>query len=469
MTSDPITNMHESPPEKTLTVPQAMELALECLRNGHFDDGEEVCRKILAVAPEHPDAMHYAGVLAHENGRSEEALALIERSIALAPGQPDWYSNLGVVRQARGDLEGAIAAYRQAIALAPEHANAHGNLGVLLKVQGNLPDAEVAYRRAIELNPGHADAYHNLAVLLSATDRAKEAVSCYCRALTLKPHYPEARRALALAYCLLGQRELAIQVCEEWLKDDPASPIAQHTLAACSGRDVPSRASDEYVRLVFDSFSNSFEAKLARLQYRAPSLVAESLARSGVEPARNLDIADLGCGTGLCGPLLAPFARRLIGVDLSAGMLKHAEEKNVYDELFQFELTAYLHDNPAAFDVVVTADTLVYFGALEEVVAAGARALRPGGLFIFTVEEAVDPVNADRYVLQPHGRYNHGAAYVERLLAGAGLQPTFDRAELRMESGVPVPGLVVRAARPTAAGVTAGTAGAAESRGVHRG
>src|SRR5688572_16140842 len=132
MTSDPITNMHESPPEKTLTVPQAMELALECLRNGHFDDGEEVCRKILAVAPEHPDAMHYAGVLAHENGRSEEALALIERSIALAPGQPDWYSNLGVVRQARGDLEGAIAAYRQAIALAPEHANAHGNLGVLL-------------------------------------------------------------------------------------------------------------------------------------------------------------------------------------------------------------------------------------------------------------------------------------------------------------------------------------------------
>jgi predicted TPR repeat methyltransferase len=461
--------MDESPVEKTLTVPQAMELALECLRNGHFDDGEEVCRKILAVAPEHPDAMHYAGVLAHENGRTDEALALIERSLELAPGQADWYSNLGIVRQARGDLEGAIDAYQRAIALAPEHANAHGNLGVLLKVQGNLPDAEAEYRRAIELNANHADAYHNLAVLLSATDRAKEAVGCYCRALTLKPHYPEARRALVLAYCVLGRRDLAIQMCEEWLKDEPASPIARHTFAACSGREVPSRASDDYVKLVFDSFSNSFEAKLARLQYRAPALVAESLGRSGVEQARTLDVVDLGCGTGLCGPLLAPYARRLTGVDLSAGMLKHAEEKKVYDDLFQIELTAYLEDNPGAFDVIVTADTLVYFGGLEAVVAAAARALRPGGLFVFTVEEAIEPEHADGFVLQPHGRYNHGAAYVERLLAAAGLQPTTERAELRLESAVPVPGLVVRAARPVAVGVTAGTTGAAASAGVHRG
>jgi predicted TPR repeat methyltransferase len=446
--------MDEAPVEKRISVPAAMELALACFRNGHFDEAEEVCRKILAVAPQHPDAMHYAGVLAHENGRTAEALPLIERSLELAPDQPDWHSNLGVVRQARGDLEGAIAAYRRAIALKPSHAKAHGNLGVLLKVQGNLVEAETEYRTSIDLEPEHADAHHNLAVLLSATNRSKEAVTSYCRALTLKPHYPEARRALALAYCLLGQRDYAIQMCEEWLKDDPDSPIAQHTLASCSGRDVPIRASDEYVSLVFDSFSNSFEAKLARLQYRAPALVAESLAQSGTPPARALDIADLGCGTGLCGPLLAPYARRLTGVDLSVGMLKHAEEKKVYDELFHVELTAYLEDNPGAFDVIVSADTLVYFGGLENVVAAAARALRPGGLFIFTVEEAVDAANADSYLIQPHGRYNHGATYVERLLSAAGLQPSIARAELRLESGVPVPGLVVRAARPVAAGVS---------------
>ena len=437
---------------RPITLLEALGLVQQCVKNGEFDEGEVVCRKILAVAPDQPDALHYAGVLAHENGRSDEARRLIERSLELAPDQPDWHSNLGVVLQARGDLEGAIDAYRRAIALRPAHANAHGNLGVLLKAQGDLAGAEAAYRRAIDLDPQHADAYHNLAVLLSATDRADEAVSCYCRALTLKPHYPEARRALALAYCLLGERDRAIQVCEEWLKDDPESPIATHTLAACSGRDVPARATDEYVRKVFDSFSSSFEAKLARLHYRAPSLVAEAVAASGIAPARALDVADLGCGTGLCGPLLAPYARRLVGVDLSTGMLTHAQDKKVYDELYQVELTAYLQDNREAFDIVVTADTLVYFGGLEEVVTAAARALRPGGVLVFTVEEAVGPEADASYVLQPHGRYTHGAGYVERLLDGAGLEPMIGRADLRLESGVPVKGLVVRGAKPVAAG-----------------
>jgi predicted TPR repeat methyltransferase len=447
--------MDDASEERPITVPEAMELVLVSLKNGQFEVGEELCRKILEVAPGHPDATHYAGVLAHENGRTDEALALIERSVELVPGIPDWYSNLGIVRQARGDLEGAIEAYQRAIDLEPDHAKAHGNLGVVLRAQGHLKEAEAAYRRAIDLDPDHADAYHNLAVLLSTTERAKEAVSCYCRALTLKPHYPEARRLMALAYCLLGQRDYAVQVCEEWLKDEPTSVVARHTLAACSLRDVPPRASNEYVQRVFDSFASSFESKLARLEYRAPSLVVEALAQSGMAADKSHDVLDVGCGTGLCGPLLAPYARNLVGVDLSGGMLRQAADKRIYDDLIQVELTAYLQQQHDAFDVIVTADTLVYFGGLEDVITAAARALRPGGVFIFTLEEAIEPDGADSYGIQPHGRYTHGAGYVERLLAGAGLQPTIGRAELRLESGVPVQGLVVRGAKPAGAGAAA--------------
>ena len=101
----------------------------------------------------------------------------------------------------------------------------------------------------------------------------------------------------------------------------------------------------------------------------------------------SLDVLDAGCGTGLCGPLVAPYARRLVGVDLSEGMLARARARNVYDELVRRELTAYLHDCTGAFDVIVSADTLVYFGPLEEVLAAAGNALRAGGVLIFTVEE----------------------------------------------------------------------------------
>ena len=65
--------------------------------------------------------------------------------------------------------------------------------------------------------------------------------------------------------------------------------------------------------------------KLAKLLYRAPALVAAMVADSEIPAAKNLDVLDIGCGTGLCGPLVAPYARRLVGVDLSGRMLAQAE------------------------------------------------------------------------------------------------------------------------------------------------
>jgi predicted TPR repeat methyltransferase len=129
-------------------------------------------------------------------------------------------------------------------------------------------------------------------------------------------------------------------------------------------------------------------------------------------------------------------------------MLAHAADKHVYHELVQGELTAYLETRDQDVDVIVTADTLVYFGALEPVVTAAAKALRSQGVLVFTVEETTEPAATPGYTLQPHGRYGHRAEYVERLLTEAGLRPVIDRAELRKESGLPVAGLVVRATKP---------------------
>ena len=220
--------------------------------------------------------------------------------------------------------------------------------------------------------------------------------------------------------------------------------------AACTGRDVPARASNGFVERTFDSFASSFESKLEHLSYRAPALVAAMLENSGLEPSQQLDVLDAGCGTGLCGPLLGPYARRLTGVDLSEGMLALAKEKHVYDALIKGELTEYMRDHSAAFDVIVSADTLVYFGDLGCVVAAAAAALRPNGLFIFTLEHAVGAVPDVNWRLELHGRYAHARAYVERVLTAAGLQPWIASAELRMESGAPVAGLVIRGTKSVA-------------------
>jgi predicted TPR repeat methyltransferase len=430
---------------RELTLEVAVSLAILLQKNGQFDDAHEVYRRVLETAPDHARALHYAGLLAHQQGRNDEGLALIERSLALVPDQADWYSNLGIVLQSDGRLDRAIDSYRRAIAIDPSHANAHNNLGVLLRATGQPVEAEAAYRAAIRLNPEHIDAYTNLGILLNGLKRAAEAAACYCRVITLRPKHREARKLLALAHSTLGEIGKAANILEEWLKEEPENPIARHMLAACTGRDVPDRASNGFIEATFDSFASSFESKLERLSYRAPALVAAMLADSGAEPSHRLDVLDAGCGTGLCGPMVAPFARRLIGVDLSEGMLTHAKEKNVYHALKKAELTEYLRDQREAFDLIVSADTLVYFGDLTGVISALAGALRPNGLAVFTLEEAVGDSAVVDYRLELHGRYSHAQTYIKRLLTLLSLPSKIIQAELRTEAGAPVPGLVVRA------------------------
>jgi predicted TPR repeat methyltransferase len=431
-------------PARELTVDEALEIAIQFQKEARLEDANLMYGQILEVDPTNPRALHYCGVLAHQLGRSSEAIELIQKSLSIVPDVADWHSNLGIVLQDSGHLDEAIAAYHRAIAIDPDHANAYSNLGVLLRAKGQPEDAERAYRTAIRLNPDHIDAYNNLGVLLYGVKRREEAVACFCKVITLKPKHPEARRLLALAHCTLGEVDKAKRIYEDWLAENPDDPVARHMLAACSGRDIPQRASDGYVQTSFDTFAASFESKLAKLSYRAPALVGAMLDDAGVPASQDLDVLDMGCGTGLCAPLIRRYARRLTGVDLSPGMLAQAKEKQVYDELVHIELTEYLGHHPASFDVIVSADTLVYFGALEGVLAAAARALRPGGLLIFTLEHGV-AASAPDYHLETHGRYTHARPYVERLLERNGLTPDIGEAELRMESGVPVAGLVVRA------------------------
>ena len=438
-------------PTRELTVEEAVALAILLQKNEQLGEAQELYRRVLEMAPNHPHALHYAGVLAHQQGRSAEAVALIERSLTLVPDQADWYSNLGIVFQSGGNLDAAINAYQRAIAIDSSHANAHSNLGVLLRATGKPSEAEAAYRTAIQLNPDHIDAYTNLGILLNGLKRTEEAAACYCKVITLRPKRREARKLLALAHCTLGEVDEAVRILEDWLEEEPADPVALHMLAACTGRDVPRRASNGFVERTFDSFAASFESKLERLSYRAPALVAAMLKDSDLEPSKRLDLLDAGCGTGLCGPLVAPYARRLIGVDLSEGMLAHAKEKKVYDVLMKAELTEYLRDNREGFDVIVSADTLVYFGDMDGVLGAAARALRPNGLLVFTLEHAVRGEADVDYRLELHGRYSHSRAYAEHVLALSGLQPAIAHAELRMEAGAPVAGLVIRATKSVAA------------------
>src|ERR1043165_10047542 len=108
-------------------------------------------------------------------------------------------------------------------------------------------------------------------------------------------------------------------------------------------------------------------------------------------------------------------------------MLAPARSKGVDDELVHAEITAYLTACGRQFDLIVSADTLVYFGDLAHLMTGALAAMRPGGLFVFTLEEAVGPDAPEAYRLAPHGPYTHRSEYVERLLGPFGVEVSVER------------------------------------------
>src|SRR6185369_4973543 len=159
--------------------------------------------------------------------------------------------------------------------------------------------AEAALRKAVALDPRHGEAYHMLgAVLRRDPDRGDEALAAFQKAVELLPYSTETYQKLGFAFYTLGRVDEAARVYRRWLELDPDDPLPRHLLAACTGDDVPERASDAFVQTTFDRFANNFDEVLGRLSYQAPALVATAVA-AVADPARAaLEVLDAGAGTG---------------------------------------------------------------------------------------------------------------------------------------------------------------------------
>jgi predicted TPR repeat methyltransferase len=207
------------------------------------------------------------------------------------------------------------------------------------------------------------------------------------------------------------QRLDAARALGAWLETrNPADAIRAHELRVLVEPGID-KAPAAYVEALFDGFAERFDHQLVdMLGYEAPALLADLVANHRERFER---ILDLGCGTGLAGPHLARFGGRLTGVDLSSAMLAKAAERGGYDALVQSEAVDFLEEHPGAFDLIVSADVLIYFGDLAPLFSAAAAALPRGGLLAVSTE-----LGQDGWTLLPSARYAHGDAYVRASAPG---------------------------------------------------
>jgi len=432
---------------------EELKIAIDHHKMGDLEPAEATYRRVLASTPDNPDALHFLGLLLHQKGSSDEGVRLIRKAISRSPGYVDAHNNLGNVLRQSGKREKAEKCYLKAIELNPEHAEAHNNLCVVWSHQQRHEEAISAGRKSVSLNPDSADGWLNLARALKQGGEFEDMTRACYKALDLDSNQVEAHLEMSHGLYLMGLKselpEATVQnhlhAYQRLLKKGPDTPVTRYMLAVCSGDQTVQRVPDDFVTKLFDKFAQSFDGVLANLDYRVPDLIRARLKQVKDWPAAGIEILDAGCGTGLCGPFLKPLASNLTGVDISAKMLELAERRKLYDKLIECELTAFLQRSAQTFDLIVCADILEYFGDLAAVFDATSSALRPGGLFIFSVEHLREEKPAG-FQINPTGRYSHNKSYVFSRLRESGLELEYCMEEaLRKEAGEDVAGLIIEA------------------------
>jgi predicted O-linked N-acetylglucosamine transferase (SPINDLY family) len=222
-----------------------LEAALALHEQGRIDAAEAIYRRILAAEPDHAQALHLAGLAAHQRGDHAIAIALIGRAIARDGTVGLCHLNLGNALRALGRGEEALESYARATERDPGRFAAWFNFGQLARERGRADAAVAGFRRALALDPTSDDAAFGLAMALIETraegdDRTANATAAVA---LLEPRWARAPDQAQMRYLLAT----ALEACGRWTE------AAAHLEAVAQARpdvaEVHNRLANCYNRL----------------------------------------------------------------------------------------------------------------------------------------------------------------------------------------------------------------------------
>ena len=435
----------------------------------HCPDGPEKCYRELLLLRAKEDSTSFESRLAealvlypqmarfrslnalqfHEAGLLNEALDCYSEALALDHCQPSVWSNYGLALAALNQHRQAMTAFETAISIDPNREMAWYNKGVLLKKRREYKAALLAFQRLSEISCNPDEALEHICDLYFLLGRFNEGSEMIQIRAERCDNMEERRRlfqSLSVIQAAVAREHKAgrwsetdrkrkegivaqeiIEILKGFRGGPEDDPSQAHLLNGVYGRSPP-MPPNGYVEQLFDHYAERYEGHLSKvLQYQVPILVHQMAKSNGIEANA---ILDLGCGTGLCGPLLT--GRSLVGVDCSNEMLKVAASKECYSSLVHQDLLVFLSEVQERFDLMVAADVMVYFGALESFFELVSDTLHHGGHIIMSTECG----QSNGYRLSYTGRYQHSHDYVLEAAQEAGLSLlAVQTAPLRREEG----------------------------------
>lgn len=187
-----------------------LKQAVAQLKRGRLAEADSQCVAILAVRPNHADALEVRGLIAAQTGEFESAAGYFRAALQLAGRRsPATYSNLAEALLRLGRPQEAITVLREAIAVDPKYPIAAGKLAGLLAAVGDYNEALDTVRAGLAYSPADAELNGVAAGLLISLARPAEAVPHLYVALEEAPaieiHWSHLYRLLLIG-CLPADR-----------------------------------------------------------------------------------------------------------------------------------------------------------------------------------------------------------------------------------------------------------------------
>lgn len=386
------------------------------------------------------------------------------------------HTNMGTAYSAIGDEIKAVEMYRNAILfyqaqideIVDESMKKSASdlaaqvaffLGMTQDELGNHRKSADAYAYAASLDPYHWAALANLGSMLQDhLQEPAEAIIVYNKAYDIltqtdveptdPPEDPKLvlsqlqyRIGISITYakkqkCVMQDdpsreipcTEMAANAFNYALRLDPDNEGAKHMLASVTADATMKRASNEYVKELFEDYAGNFEHSLVEeLGYHGYKKLRKAFGKAfgGEEKVPMFDLViDAGCGTGLVGEQFRDVSKHLVGVDLSPSIIEEANKArpNLYDETQVGDVTEiFVEKKPVS--LIIAGDSYIYFGDLVPLFQSMKEGLMDGGVAAFTLENASEEFKKTlqetnpnwRWQLQPSGRFAHNKKYVEEV------------------------------------------------------
>jgi tetratricopeptide (TPR) repeat protein len=187
-----------------------LELGLECHRAGKLAEAEDYYRQLLAIQPNHADAIQLVGAIAYQSGRYDVANEWISRAIELDGNNAVWFFNLGLTLERQGRLEASLVSHNRALELKPAYADALNKRGHLLGMLDRIDEALESYDKALAVDPNCTEAHNNRGNLLHARGHLDEALTCFDAALRLNPNLSPVLNSRGMLLKDMNRREEAL-------------------------------------------------------------------------------------------------------------------------------------------------------------------------------------------------------------------------------------------------------------------